>query len=136
LIANELSKIILVHYLKLIIHLIGAYTMKIQTLFLALTVTAGAAFSGAAFAQTATPKLDQREANQQQRINQGVATGQLTPREANNLQRRENKLNANEARAKADGVVTPAERRRLQREANHNSRKIYHKKHNRRTAPR
>jgi opacity protein-like surface antigen len=110
--------------------------MKIQTLLLALAVTAGAALSSAAFAQTATPKLDQREANQQNRINQGVATGQLTQREANNLQRRENKLNANEARAKADGVVTPAERRRLQREANHNSRKIYHKKHNRRTAPR
>jgi uncharacterized membrane protein YebE (DUF533 family) len=111
--------------------------MKIQTLFLALVVTAGAAVSGAAFAQTATPKLDQREANQQQRINQGVASGQLTPREANNLQRRQNNLNANEARAKADGVVTPAERRRLQREANKNSRKIYNKKHNRRhSAPR
>jgi hypothetical protein len=108
--------------------------MKIQTLFLALAVTAGATLSSAVFAQTATPKLDLREANQQNRINQGVATGQLTPREVNNLQRRENKLNANEARAKADGVVTPAERRRLQREANKNSRKIYHKKHNRRTA--
>lgn len=106
--------------------------MKIQTLILAIAVTAGALVSGSAFAQAATPRLDQREANQQQRINQGVATGQLTSREANNLQRRENKLNANEARAKADGVVTPAERRRLQREANHNSRKIYHKKHNRR----
>ena len=109
--------------------------MKIQTLILALAVTAGAALSGTAFAQTATPRLDQREANQQQRINQGVATGQLTPREATNLQRRENRLNANEARAKADGVVTPGERRRLHREANHNSRKIYNKKHNRRHAP-
>ena len=109
--------------------------MKIQTLILALAVTAGAALSGTAFAQTATPRLDQREANQQQRINQGVASGQLTPREAGNLQRRENRLHANEARAKADGVVTPQERRHLQREANHNSRKIYHKKHNRRHVP-
>ncbi len=111
--------------------------MKIQTLIFAIAVTAGALVSSSSFAQAATPKLDQREANQQQRINQGVATGQLTPREANNLQRRENKLNANEARAKADGVVTPTERRRLQREANRDSRKIYHKKHNRRhVAPR
>ena len=109
--------------------------MKIQTLILALAVTAGAALSGTAFAQTATPRLDQREANQQQRINQGVASGQLTPREAGNLQRRENRLNAHETRAKADGVVTPQERRHLQREANHNSRKIYNKKHNRRHAP-
>ena len=111
--------------------------MKIQTLILAIAAATGAAFSVNAIAQTATSRLDQREANQQQRINQGVATGQLTPREATNLQRRQDKLNANEARAKADGVVTPAERRRLQREANRNSRKIYNKKHNRRnTSPR
>ncbi len=104
--------------------------MTIQTLILAIAVATGAVVSGNAFAQTATPNLDQREANQQQRINQGVATGQLTPREANNLQRSQNKLNADEARAKADGVVTRGERRRLQREARHNSRKIYNKKHN------
>ena len=110
--------------------------MKIQTLILAIAVVTGAAVSANAFAQTATPRLDQREANQQQRINQGVATGQLTPREANNLQRRENRLNANEARAKADGVVTPAERRRLQREANRNSRKIHRQKHDAQRAPR
>jgi uncharacterized membrane protein YebE (DUF533 family) len=111
--------------------------MKIKTLCLALTLTAGAALSGAVFAQNATPNLDQRQANQQKRINQGVATGQLTPREANNLQRRQNRLNVNEQRAKADGVVTPAERQRLNREANRNSRKIYNKKHNlRSTAPR
>lgn len=109
--------------------------MKIKTLILALAVTAGAALSGTAFAQTATPRLDQREANQQQRINQGVASGQLTPREATNLQNNQNRLKANEARAKADGVVTRAERQRLQREARHNSRKIYNKKHNRRHAP-
>lgn len=33
--------------------------------------------AGLAIAQTATPKLDKREANQQQRIDQGVASGQL-----------------------------------------------------------
>ena len=103
--------------------------MTIQTLILAIAVAMGAAVSGTAFAATGTPRLDQREANQQQRINQGVATGQLTSQEANNLQRSENKLNANEARAKADGVVTPAERRRLQHEANRNSRKIHRQKH-------
>ncbi len=106
--------------------------MKIQTLILAIAVATGAAVSSSAFAQATTPKLDQREANQQQRINQGVASGQLTPRETVRLEKRATRLEANEQRAKADGVVTPAERRRLQREANHNSRKIYHKKHNRR----
>jgi hypothetical protein len=34
-------------------------------------------------AQTATPNLDKREVNQQQRIDQGVASGQLNARETN-----------------------------------------------------
>lgn len=85
-----------------------------------------------AFAQTpATPNLDKREANQQRRIDQGVQSGQLTPREAARLERREAKLNADEAKAKADGVVTPKERARLQAEANHNSRAIAREKHDR-----
>ena len=110
--------------------------MKIQNLILALAVSASAGLTGTAYAQTATPRLDQREANQQQRINQGVATGQLTPREAARMQNRQNRLNVNEARAKADGVVTPAERRRLQREANRNSRKIHRQKHDAQKSPR
>jgi hypothetical protein len=111
--------------------------MKIQNLILIIAVTASAVVAGNAFAQTATPRLDQREANQQQRINQGVSSGQLTPREATKLQNRQNRLNANEARAKADGVVTTGERRQLNREANRNSKKIYKKKHNRKSvAPR
>ncbi len=110
--------------------------MKIQTLILAIAIATGAAVSGTAFAATSTPSLDQREANQQQRINQGVATGQLTPRENARLQKRANRLEANEQRAKADGVVTPSERRRLQREANRNSRKIHRQKHDAQHAPR
>jgi hypothetical protein len=110
--------------------------VKIKTLILTAVISASAALSGTAFAATATPRLDQREANQQQRINQGVASGQLTPREAARMQKRANRLQANEQRAKADGVVTPAERRRLQREANRNSRKIHRQKHDAQNAPR
>jgi hypothetical protein len=113
--------------------------MKIQSLILALfvTVAAATALSSTAFAQTATPRLDQREAHQQQRVNHGVATGQLTPREAAQLQKRGHRLAMHKQRAKADGVLTPAERRRLHRQANRNSRHIYYKKHNRRhLAPR
>ncbi|MEY4296075.1 MAG: hypothetical protein RLY82_1763 [Pseudomonadota bacterium] len=103
--------------------------MKIQTLILSLAVTTAATLSGAAFASDTTPRLDQREVRQQQRIDQGVASGQLTPREAARMQKRANRLEKHEQHAKADGVVTPAERRRLQREANHNSRKIHRQKH-------
>jgi hypothetical protein len=110
--------------------------MKIKTLILTAAIAAASALSGAAFASNATPRLDQREARQQQRIDQGVASGQLTQREAARMQKRANRLERHEQHAKADGVVTPAERRRLQREANHNSLKIHRQKHDAQQAPR
>ena len=82
------------------------------------------------FAQTpATPNLDKREANQQRRIDQGVQSGQLTPREAARMEKGQARLHANEAKAKSDGVVTAKERERLQRQANRNSRAIAREKH-------
>lgn len=87
-----------------------------------------------ASAQTATPNLDRREAGQQQRIQQGVQSGQLNARETARLERRQQHLAAHEAQAKADGVVTPGERARLQREAHRNSREIHREKHDRQTA--
>ena len=92
--------------------------------------------AGGALAQgNQTPNLDKREANQQQRIAQGIQSGQLTPAEASWLEGREAKLNADEARAKSDGVVTKKERARLQNEANRDSNAIARKKHNGRIAP-
>ena len=88
-----------------------------------------------AFAQnTATPNIDQRQVNQQKRIDNGVKSGQLTARETFNLEKREARIEADKQAAKADGVVTPAERRHLQREENRASRAIYAKKHNQRVA--
>lgn len=111
--------------------------MRFQNLIPALLLMA----SGAVFAQAsapvnpaATPKLDQRQANQQQRIDQGVASGQLNQREATRLQARENKLAADEAAAKADGKVTRKERARLNHEAHRDSRAIYKQKHDRQKA--
>jgi len=57
--------------------------------------------------------VDQREAQQQQRINEGRRDGSLTRSEAYRLQQGENRINAYESRAKADGVGTQAERQRL-----------------------
>ncbi|MEI8031359.1 MAG: hypothetical protein WCH35_16415 [Comamonadaceae bacterium] len=115
--------------------------MKIRTLIAVLALTA----SGVAFTQspapvpvvkdpTATPGLDKREVKQQKRIDQGVASGQLSAKETNRLDKRQAKLVANETAAKSDGVVTPAERRKLQREANRNSKAIHQLKHNKQTA--
>ena len=59
-----------------------------------------------AFAQTATPRVDQREANQQGRIAQGAASGQLTAKETNRLEKEQAKIDKVEAKDKADGKVT------------------------------
>ena len=119
--------------------------MKIQTLIAALALTVGAS----AFAQvpiapvapvapitsitpkdpTATAKIDQRQANQQKRIDQGVASGALTPKETAKLEKRETKIAADKAVAKSDGTVTKTERRKLKREENRASKAIYKQKH-------
>jgi uncharacterized membrane protein YebE (DUF533 family) len=84
-------------------------------------------------AQVNTPRVDQREANQQARIQQGVQSGELTSREATNLEKGQAHVEKMEGKAKADGKVTPKERARLTKAQDKQSRKIYRKKHNART---
>jgi hypothetical protein len=87
------------------------------------------AFAGGALAQTATPGIDQRQANQEKRIDQGVKSGELNKREAARLEKREGKLQADKQKAQADGKVTKNERKKLNREANRDSKAIYRQKH-------
>ena len=84
-----------------------------------------------AFAQTATPGIDQRQINQEQRIDQGVASGQLNQRETNRLERGQQRVDNMENRAKSDGVVTARERTRIQHAQNVESKRIYRQKHDR-----
>jgi len=83
-----------------------------------------------AFAQP-TPVIDQRQANQEARIQQGVATGQLTPREAARLEGGQQHVDNVEAKAKADGVVTKQEKARITQAQNVQSRRIATQKHDR-----
>ncbi len=100
-----------------------------------LVVVALWAAAGTVFAQgPATPRVDQRQALQQHRIDRGVASGALTRHEAHRLRREQNRIARHEAVVKADGVVTPRERRALLREQNQASRHIAQKTHNRRHA--
>ena len=80
-----------------------------------------------------TPVVDKREANQEKRIEQGEASGALNNREAARLEHAEGRLQANEARAKADGTVTAKERARLRAEARNNSKRIAKQKHDAQT---
>ena len=100
--------------------------MKLNVLVASLVLVMG----GAAFAQTpATPRIDKREANQEKRIEQGVVSGQLTPREEKRLEAREAHLENAEAKAKADGTVTAKERKRLHVMAAADSKAIHRQKH-------
>ncbi len=81
-----------------------------------------------------TPNLTKRQIQHQKRIGEGIRSGELTAKEAANLELREAKVQADKRAAKADGVVTDAERAKLQAQENRNSRKIYRKKHNEREA--
>ena len=110
--------------------------MNIQTLMAALALTVG----GAAFAQApaavvtpkdrlATPRVDQRQVNQQRRVDEGVASGALNSKEVVKLERREDKIARLEAAAKADGTVTKTERRRLDRAQDNASAAIKRQKH-------
>ena len=106
---------------------------------IALSVTALAAqaqtAAPAAPAAAATPGVDQRQANQEKRIDNGIASGQLTRREAHRLERQQNKINAAENQAKADGTVTKAERKRLHYMQDHASARIHRQKHDAQTKP-
>ena len=72
----------------------------------------------------------QRNVNQQNRIEQGVQSGQLTTREAGRLERGQARDNRLQARATRDGHVGAGEQDRIQAAENHQSKRIWRKKHN------
>lgn len=104
---------------------------------IALAAAALLSVSGvfAATATAGTPRLDQRQANQAQRIRQGVRSGELTRPETRRLVHGQRELRRDERAAKADGVVTARERAELQHEANQQSRRIYRQKHDAQSRP-
>ena len=103
-----------------------------KTATLALLV---AAFSLPAAAQTtSTPRIDQRQANQERRIEQGESSGALTQKEANRLEKGQAHVQKMESRAVADGKVTAKERARIEKAQDKQSRRIYKEKHDKQTA--
>lgn len=82
-----------------------------------------------ASAQTSTPNIDQRQANQQARIEQGKATGALSKREAARMEAGQAKVDGMKQAAAADGKVTRAERKAIKKEQNKQSRRIARQKH-------
>ena len=87
--------------------------------------------TGMAYAEAETPVIDQRQANQEQRIDKGIASGQLNEREANRLNKQQGHINKMEDRAKSDGVMTKKERARIGAAQNRASRHLAREKHDR-----
>lgn len=100
-----------------------------QTALRLATTALGLTLAFGALAQTATPKIDARQANQQARIEQGRATGALSPREAARLEAGQAKVAGMKAAAKADGKVSGAERKAIKQEQDKQSRRIHRQKH-------
>jgi hypothetical protein len=79
---------------------------------------------------TAEAGVNGRQHRQADRIRQGVASGDLTCREAARLSRQQARIRAEEAWFRSnDGVLGPWERAKLNRDLNRTSRRIYRQKH-------
>ncbi|MDR7093485.1 hypothetical protein [Hydrogenophaga laconesensis] len=80
-------------------------------------------------------RVDNRQDRQEARIEQGVASGELTRRETARLDAREARITRMEHRAEADGKVTGREAVRLERAQDKASRRIALQKHDRQHRP-
>ena len=114
--------------------------MKLRTLILSSALFVAPA---ALFAQTTTPtppaakpptgsQIGERKTDQQERIAEGVKTGQLTAGEAGRLEHQEAGINREERgmRAQDNGHLTKADRKLLHHQQNQESHRIYKDKHN------
>ncbi len=95
------------------------------------STTSGA---GPAVVDPGHPRVNQvnrREARQQKRIANGVASGKLNAKETSNLEKREASVQNRKQRdmAKHNGHLTKAEQRGINRQQNRISRSIYKDKH-------
>jgi hypothetical protein len=82
-------------------------------------------------------EVDGRRENQQDRIAQGIKSGQLTAGETAKLEGQESKINheVRNARAANGGNLTNKQKAQVNRQQNRESARIYNKKHNGATGP-
>jgi CRISPR/Cas system-associated endoribonuclease Cas2 len=74
--------------------------------------------------------VEKRQKIQQERIGQGVKSGELTPAEAARLERQEARIEKAEKKAMADGEMSKGEFRKIQKMQNMENRRIFRNKHN------
>jgi len=84
---------------------------------------------------TRTPLIKKHEANQQDRIQQGRESGELTRRESRRLRAEQKAIDHAENKAAADGTVTAQERQRIRHMQNRAGKDIRRQKHDAASAP-
>ena len=113
----------------------GEADMNVKSTTIALMI---AVLPGLALAQSSgtssTPRIDQRQENQQKRIDQGVKSGQLTNKEAARLEKGQARIQKAEDKAMADGKMTTKERKKIEHMQDQQSKKIYREKHDKQIA--
>ena len=87
------------------------------------------ALGATAWSADVVERDQQRDVNQQQRIEQGLKSGELSTREAGQLEREQNRVDNIEARDLKDGSISAAEQARLKALENKTSQDIYQQKH-------
>jgi len=92
--------------------------------------------SGTTTSTQKQPTIAGRKENQQDRIANGVKSGQLTAGETSNLESKEAAINGETRadRAANGGKLTPAEKQQINQQQNQVSKQIYQDKHNANTA--
>jgi hypothetical protein len=102
-----------------------------KTTAITLQLLAMSVLTTAAWAQSTPAEQDQqRDVNQQQRIEQGLQSGQLSTKEAGSLERQEQHVNNMQAHDLKNGAITSGEQARLNAAQNKVSGDIYADKHN------
>jgi hypothetical protein len=108
-------------------------TIKTFALGLTLVLASAGAFAHGHDAPSFN-RIDQRQAQQEQRIRQGERAGQLTVRESRQLIREQRDIARAERLAKADGRLTLQERQYIERLQDVADRHIAQQKHDRQAA--
>ncbi len=105
--------------------------MKKLGLLIAVGIILGLA--GSSFAQTKTNRrgnINTRQARQENRIEQGVSNGSLTPKETYRLEKQESRISELEAKDRASGGgLSAKERAELNSRLNSEDHRIYRQKH-------
>lgn len=113
--------------------------MIVRNLLLAASLVALPATTVLAQNTTHTQRhhIAARSANQQARINRGVADGQITPGGAARADAHQARINGQDARMRArdNGHLTANDRHKLAREQDRTSQGVYDRNHNQATDP-